>query len=48
MKIIAFLFLAFPFVTFGQRTNDILTLRVGIGSANIGFKEALEPSTNLF
>ena len=48
MKKIIYLLLLFPLTTFGQRTNDIVTLRIGYGSTNIVFKEAFEPSINVF
>ncbi len=32
----------------GQKADDIISLRIGYSSANIGFKEALEPSINFF
>lgn len=48
MKQIIYLFLLFPLAIYGQRTKDIVALRVGYGSTNIVFKEAYEHSINFF
>ena len=48
MKHIIFLFLLFPFSLFGQKPNDLITLKIGYNSTNIVFKEAFEPSINIF
>lgn len=48
MKILTYLFLLFPISIFGQKTHDIISLRIGYSSTNIVFKEAFEPSVNIF
>jgi hypothetical protein len=48
MKILTLFFLLFPTSIFGQKTNDIISVRVGYGSTNMVFKEAFEPSVNIF
>lgn len=48
MKQFTYFFLLFPLFTFGQKANDIISLRVGYSSTNIVFKEAFEPSVNIF
>ena len=48
MKLLTYIFLLFPFSIFGQKTNDIISLRIGYSSTNIVFKEAFEPSANIF
>lgn len=48
MKQFIFLIFLSPFIVHGQRNKEIATLRVGYGSTNIGFKEAFEPSVNIF
>jgi hypothetical protein len=48
MKQLTYLFLLFPLAIFGQKANDIISFRVGYSSTNIGFKEAFEPSVNIF
>ena len=41
-------FLLFPLFVYGQKADDIISLRIGYSSTNIGFKEAFEPSVNFF
>jgi hypothetical protein len=48
MKKLTYLFLLFPISIFGQKTNDIISLRLAYSSTNIVFKEAFEPSINIF
>jgi hypothetical protein len=48
MRKIICLLLVFPLAVFGQKTGDIITLSLGWASANIGFKEAIDPSINFF
>lgn len=38
----------FTLVSFGQKTNDVISLRIGYSTTNIVFKEALEPSLQFF
>lgn len=45
---IVFILLFFPCSLFGQKTNELITLRVGYSSTNIAFKEAFNPSINVF
>ena len=47
--IIVFTFLIFTTIlSFGQKPNDIISLRIGYSSTNIVFKEAFEPSFQFF
>jgi hypothetical protein len=48
MKQLTYFFLLFPLFTFGQKANDVISLRVGYSSTNIVFKEAFEPSVSIF
>lgn len=34
----------FPVIVYGQKTKDVITVRIGASSTNIIFKEAVEPS----
>jgi len=42
------IFLQFINKSFGQKNNDVVSFRLGYSSTNIVFKEAYEPSLNLF
>ncbi len=35
-------------VSFGQETNEVISLRIGYSSTNVVFKEAFEPSFQFF
>ena len=48
MKQLTYFFLLFPLSIFGQKENDIISLRIGYSSTNIVFKEAFQPSVNIF
>lgn len=48
MKRLTYFILLFPLSIFGQKSNNISSLRIGYSSTNIGFKEAFEPSVNIF
>lgn len=48
MKRLTYFILLFPLSIFGQKSNNISSLRIEYSSTNIGFKEAFEPSVNIF
>jgi hypothetical protein len=48
MKRLTYFFLLFPLSIFGQKANDIISLRIGFSSTDIVFKEALQPSVGIF
>jgi hypothetical protein len=48
MKMIIYVVLILPLNVFGQRTGDIISVQVGYTSTNVVFREAFEPSINVF
>jgi hypothetical protein len=48
MKLTIFLLVFFPISLFGQISKEPISLRIGYSSTNIIFKEAYEPSINIF